>query len=126
MSFIDNLLSQIDEVSILETTYWDKCTIKRYGPYKKPNGATATGEYPVYENIKCAVSKKSTGTIIQTDTTNQARYELCLFIRPDIDIKLGDKIEVTYQNNREDKFKAGEPFYYSSHAEIPLIKEGIA
>ena len=49
------------DIEILESTYFDKCTIKRKEKIKNPNtGVTETVEKIIAENVKCALSKKDT------------------------------------------------------------------
>ena len=49
------------DIEILESTYFDRCTIKRKVKAKNPNtGVTETVEEIIAENVKCALSKKDT------------------------------------------------------------------
>ena len=46
------------DIEILESTYFDKCTIKRKEKIKNPNtGVTETVEKIIVEDVKCALSK---------------------------------------------------------------------
>ena len=45
-----------------------------------------------------------------------------LFCRPTVDIRLGDKLVITY-NGITGEFEAGEPYPYKSHIETPLTKK---
>lgn len=112
------------ERDILESTYTDTCTIKRHMEVETEWGETKLVETIVYENVKCAMSKKSisSNNTTQTVSSNNIQYVVMLFISPNIEVLAGDKVFVLHQNKTYD-FDAGEGFYYSSHAEIPLLKE---
>ena len=46
------------DIEILESTYFDKCTIKRKEKVKNPStGVTETVEKIICEDVKCALSK---------------------------------------------------------------------
>ena len=52
------------DIEILESTYFDKCTIKRKEKIKNPNtGVTETVEKIIIENAKCALYKKDIQTM---------------------------------------------------------------
>ena len=114
------------EKEILETTYFDLCTVKR--KVKTVNSttkvsslayATVTG----YSNLKCALSEKGLKATNQTDTKNGIVYTSVLFISPIYLIKAGDAIEVTLAANSETrKFYASEPIVYSSHQEVLISR----
>ena len=75
-----------------------------------------------YSNIQCALDKKDevqTGGEVGTAYISAA-YKL--FCRPTVDIKVGDKLVITY-NGRTETFEAGEPYPYKSHQEIPVTKK---
>ncbi|UZQ49856.1 ABC transporter ATP-binding protein [Clostridium kluyveri] len=113
----------MSEAEILSLTYFDKVTISGQVPYTKPNGATAFKPGIRAEDISCAVSKKDVASVNQTDTTNNILYDSILFCFPDVPIVSGDDVEVTFQNGMKRKYEAGEPFYYASHLEVPLLRK---
>lgn len=113
----------MSEADILALTYFDKATISGQVAYIKPNGATAFKPGIKAEDISCAVSKKDVANVNQTDTTNNIQYNSILFCTPDIPIVSGDDVEVTFQNGIKKKYEAGEPFYYASHLEVPLLRK---
>ncbi|MEA5008234.1 ABC transporter ATP-binding protein [Clostridium tyrobutyricum] len=113
----------MNEVDILALTYFDKATISGQVPYTKPNGATAFKSGIKVENISCAISKKDVANPNQTDTTNNIQYNSVLFCTPDTPIVSGDDVEVTFENGINRKYEAGEPFYYASHLEVPLLRK---
>lgn len=113
----------MSEAEILSLTYFDKVTISGQVPYTKPNGATAFKPGIKVEDISCAVSKKDVANVNQTDTTNNIQYNSILFCAPDTPIASGDNVEVTFENGTKRKYEAGEPFYYVSHLEVPLLRK---
>ena len=75
-----------------------------------------------YSNLQCSLDKKDE---VQTGGETGTAYISAaykLFCRPAVDIKVGDKLVITY-NGITGEFEAGEPYPYKSHLEIPLTKK---
>lgn len=107
------------DIEILESTYFDKCTIKRKVKTKNENtGVTETVEKIIAENVKCALSKKDTPIMI-SDGVGKLAFSHLLFLNPNIDLQEGDTVEVTVMG-KISIYLASKPFYYSSHMEISL------
>ena len=108
------------DIEILESTYFDKCTIKRKVKSKNENtGVTETVEKIIAENVKCALSK-SDNQVMSGEGVGNLSFNHKLFLNPSIDIKEGDTVEV----NRMGKisiYLASKPFYYPSHMEVIVI-----
>ena len=67
------------DIEILESTYFDKCTIKRKVKSKNENtGVTETVENIIAENVKCALSKKDT-PIMTSDGVGKLAFTQLLF-----------------------------------------------
>jgi hypothetical protein len=108
------------DIEILESTYFDKCTIKRKEKIKNPNtGVTETKEIIIVEDVKCALSKKDIQTMTSDGVGNLAFSHL-LFLNPNVDVREGDTVEVTSMG-KISIYLASKPFYYSSHSETLLI-----
>ena len=107
------------DIEILESTYFDKCTIKRKEKIKNPNtGVTETKEVIIVENAKCALSKKDIQTMNVEGIGNLAFSHL-LFLNPNINLQEGDTVEVASMG-KISIYLASKPFYYSSHSETLL------
>ena len=107
------------DIEILESTYFDKCTIKRKVKAKNENtGVTETVEKIIAENVKCALSKKDT-PIMTSDGVGKLAFSHLLFLNPNIDLQEGDTVEVTVMGEIS-IYLASKPFYYSSHSETLL------
>ena len=107
------------DIEILESTYFDKCTIKRKVKTKNENtGVTETVEIIIAENVKCALSKKDVQTM-SSDGIGKLAFSHLLFLNPNIDIQEGDTVEVTAMG-KISIYLASKPFYYSSHSETLL------
>ena len=108
------------DIEILESTYFDRCTVKRKEKIKNPNtGVTETVEKIIAENVKCALSK-SDNQVMSGEGVGNLSFNHKLFLNPSIDIKEGDTVEV----NRMGKisiYLASKPFYYPSHMEVIVI-----
>ena len=56
------------DIEILESTYFDKCTIKRKEKIKNPiTGVTETKEVIIVEDVKCALSTEGRRNVITVD-----------------------------------------------------------
>lgn len=107
------------DIEILESTYFDKCTIKRKEKIKNPNtGVTETVEVIIAENVKCALSKKDVQTM-SSDGVGKLAFSHLLFLNPNIDLQEGDTVEVSSMG-KISIYLAPKPFYYSSHSETLL------
>ena len=107
------------DIEILESTYFDKCTIKRKVKAKNENtGVTETVEKIIAENAKCALSKKDV-QMMSSDGVGKLAFSHLLFLNPNIDLQEGDTVEVTVLGKIYINL-ASKPFYYSSHSETLL------
>ena len=107
------------DIEILESTYFDKCTIKRKEKIKNPNtGVTETKEVIIIEDVKCALSKKDIQTM-NVDGIGNLAFSHLLFLNPNINLQEGDIVEVSSMG-KISIYLASKPFYYSSHSETLL------
>ena len=107
------------DIEILESTYFDKCTIKRKEKMKNPStGVTETVEKIICENVKCALSKNDVQSM-QVDGIGKLSYSHTLFLNPNVDVQEGDTVEVV-SIGKLSIYLASKPFYYSSHSETLL------
>lgn len=114
----------MNEIEILESTYFDTAKIIGYREVETISGITRLEEIEL-PTIKCALSKTQLGYVEQDEANNQLNYSLVMFCNPTIEIKAGDKIIVN-QMGRELEYIAGESFKYPSHQEVPLTRKGEA
>ena len=107
------------DLEILESTYFDRCTIKRKEKVKNTNtGVTETVEKTIYENVKCALSKNDVQSM-QVDGIGKLSYSHLLFLNPNVDVQEGDTVEVSSMG-KISVYLASKPFYYSSHSQTLL------
>ena len=107
------------DIEILESTYFDKCTIKRKEKIKNPNtGVTETKEVIIVEDAKCALSKKDI-QVMNVDGVGTLAFSHLLFLNPNINLQEGDTVEVSSMG-KISIYLASKPFYYSSHSETLL------
>ena len=107
------------DIEILESTYFDRCTIKRKEKIKNPiTGVTETIEKVIIENAKCALSKKDIQTM-NVDGIGNLAFSHLLFLNPNVDVQEGDTVEVASMG-KISIYLASKPFYYSSHSETLL------
>ena len=109
-----------------EKLYTDTANVYRYSKTTTTAGATRTGigSTPTISNMKCRISQKDLNSPIQsqTQTENNISYEIKLFCSPDIEIKTGDRIEVTRNGKVIKTYESGEPFPYLTHQELLLYR----
>ncbi|WP_027701818.1 hypothetical protein [Metaclostridioides mangenotii] len=113
------------EADIIATTYEDEMIIWRKQEFEDDAGVTDSEPEKVYDTpIKCAVDTDNVPAIGDTETANIVEI-YTLTCRPDVDLKIGDKLEITFGNKRVRTFIAGDPFFYdNSHLETPItLKE---
>ena len=107
------------DIEILESTYFDRCTIKRKEKIKNPiTGVTETKEVIIVEDVKCALSKKDIQTM-NVDGVGVLAFSHLLFLNPNINLQEGDIVEVVSMG-KISIYLASKPFYYSSHSETLL------
>ena len=108
------------DIGILESTYFDRCTIKRKEKIKNPNtGVTETKEIIIAEDVKCALSTHNNDNAILVDGVGKVVQIHKLFLNPNINLQEGDTVEVTSMG-KISVYLASKPFYYSSHSETLL------
>ena len=108
------------DIEILESTYFDKCTIKRKEKIKNPStGVTETVEKIICENVKCALSTHNNDNAISVDGVGKVVQIHKLFLNPNINLQEGDTVEVTSMGIKS-IYLASKPFYYSSHSQTLL------
>ena len=111
------------DIEILESTYFDKCTIKRKEKIKNPNtGVTETVEKIICENVKCALSTHNNDNVISVDGVGKVVQIHELFLNPNINLQEGDVVEV-FSIGRLFIYLASKPFYYSSHSQTLLTSK---
>ncbi|VIG18991.1 Uncharacterised protein [Clostridioides difficile] len=116
------------DADILAYTYFEKMTIKRCMSFKnEETGVTQIDEEGVIiaENVPCAVSQGSIPSLLDTEIANIViTHEL--YCRPNIDLKAGDMLDITFKNGDIKTFIASEYSYYDSHLQVPItLKERI-
>lgn len=113
----------MSDADIIATLYFDSMDIYRKEKVKDHNtGVTTMQEVLKYSNLRCALDKGSETTIAGEMGTASISSAYKLFCGPTVDIKVGDKLIITY-NGRTEEFEAGDPYPYKSHIEIPVTKK---
>ena len=108
------------DIEILESTYFDRCTIKRKEKIKNIiTGVTETVEKIICENVKCALSTHNNDNAISADGVGKVVQIHKLFLNPNINLQEGDTVEVS-SIGKISIYLASKPFYYSSHSETLL------
>ena len=107
------------DIEILESTYFDKCTIKRKEKIKNPiTGVTETVEVIIVEDVKCALSKKDIQTM-NVDGVGALAFSHLLFLNPNVDVREGDTVEVASMGIKS-IYLSSKPFIYPSHSQTLL------
>lgn len=105
----------------IELLYEHNCTIVEYQKVKDSvTKITGQKEVIVLENQSCKLSFSSIKGANQTESAAIAVQVVKLFIAPEITIKPGSKIIVTYNGITESYKNSGVPARYSTHQEIVL------
>lgn len=112
----------INTRAAIESLYNGICDVWEYRLVSLPNKASAYKEVKVHEKIPCRLSHVSNSPSNRTETVNAVDEDIKLFISPDISIKSGSKIVVTWYSETKEYTNTGEPARYSNHQEILLTK----
>lgn len=112
------------EQLIIESTYKELATIKGTRAVLKEWKETVLEEITIATDIKCGISQKSSSfNTSQNELENNIKYPVKMFCSPDVEIKAGDEVIITFENGTTRTYNAGEPLYYISHLETPLQRE---
>ncbi|WP_315168681.1 hypothetical protein [Metaclostridioides mangenotii] len=113
-----------DDFDILNN---DKVTVIRKQKYtNKETGATDFEpiEVPGLIDVKCGISKKDKYGYVDNTGVGKLINVTQLFCRPEIDIKFGDELRVTYEHGAEAVFTASQPTIYpGSHLEVIITQK---
>ena len=108
------------DIEMLESTYFDRCTIKRKEKTKDINtGVTETKEVIIVEDVKCALSKRDNTPIMTSDGVGKLAFSQLLFLNPNINLREGDIVEVVSMGMKS-IYLASKTFYYPSHSQTLL------
>lgn len=116
----------MNEADILAMTYWDTATV--YRPFKEQlnNGETVFKKreegQKVYENIPCALSTHTGGSLNREMPAGSVPTQYSLFVRPEVEILPNDYLEIK-SRGKVTKAVAGLPERLPSHNNVPLILE---
>lgn len=86
----------------------DRANIYSWEKSKNDKGITSKTPIIKYENIKCTLDQKSVSTM-SDDPITRSEVRYTLFISNSLEVKAGDKIEITSRNL---VFRAKKPFNY--------------
>lgn len=85
-------------------------------------GKTKNKLVMIHEDIPCKLSRSQSQSSNSNETADSVDYSLKLFCAPELNIKAGSQITVI-QDGMEMKLKnSGDPFKYSTHQEIVVMK----
>ena len=105
----------------IEVFYEHTCTVVEYGKYKDSvTKQTKLGEKTVLENQPCKLSFSTIKASDQTESANQVQQVIKLFVAPEVEIKEGSKIIVTYNGKVNEYKNSGVPSIFPTHQEIVL------
>ena len=110
----------MSDADVIASLYFDTMDIYRKEKNVNKYGVTELQERLIASNISCSLDKKDDVVANGQVANIVAAYKV--FCRPTVDIKVGDKLIITY-NGLTSTFEAGEPYPYQSHIEIPVTKE---
>lgn len=120
----------MNEVEILASTFFDTCTIERLQNIENPDtGITEQGYGPIKgqeKSLSCALSQSGLGSagalavVENAGPVNVTYEEQKLFTGPGVDVKKGDRIQITQSTGHKQVMYAKKPFFYPSHTEINL------
>ena len=112
------------ERDILAATYFDRADVYRQKTVRdeKTNQMRPSEELAA-SGLPCALSQSSSGKHVLPDGAGMTASSHVLFCGPDADIRAGELLESRTEAGQTFRLRAGRPFVYVSHAEIPLSGE---
>lgn len=110
--------------SAIEFMYDKRAIIKRHESVVKENGADGMAWVIKHENVPGRLSTIGVQSLKNAvlENVNKVEYEVKWFMSKETEILAGDEFtidSVTYLTSRE-------PFVYSSHQEVLLVRKGYA
>ncbi len=108
---------------ILARTFLESALVKGWQTHTDEFNETKLELQTKYEKMPCSIQKAARKNTNQAEGPNEISYDSVLLHSPDFSVEAGDSIQVTYLNGKSRSFKAGEPYYFSSHHEVPLFRE---
>lgn len=113
--------ARIEARKAIEQLYEHTCTVVEYAKVKDTiTKITSNKEIIVLENQPCKLSFSTVKSSEQTESVNQVAQVIKLFIAPEVTVKEGSKIIITY-NGRVSEYKdSGVPSVFPTHQEIVL------
>lgn len=119
MGMFDNARNQARKA--IELLYEHTCDTFEYQKVKDEiKKTTSSKEVQVLVNQPCKLSFSNIKNSNQTESANEISQIIKLFISPNIIIKPGTKISVTYNGRTDIYINSGVPAIYSTHQEIVL------
>lgn len=111
----DNMINT--ERAAIESTYFGVMDIYEQKDVEVRN-RTRQQTIKVYENVKCALSKKNPTNTNMNSQYGDLDYSYEIFTCPEIKIKAGSIIHVTQEGMELELKNIGEPHVYPTHQEI--------
>lgn len=78
-------------------TFYDTCTVSRMVETKGPNGSDRAELKVIYKNIPCELVRLASGSATESEQENAVRQNYDLWTTNNIDLLVGDSIEVTHK-----------------------------
>lgn len=113
------------ERAALEATYEDSATILRIQDVQD-GSLTGQEEMSVYQAVSCALSRGASDSSGQTAMQNNIDYDAVLFLAPELDVRPGDRVEVTRFGAMYSFAVEGRPAVYATHQEARLKERGLS
>ena len=104
----------------IESTYDAECDIIERQPVTENHITKNNQEVIVQEKKSCRISFENIDSNNETNTESKKSQKIKLFIAPEIKVKPGSKIVVTYRGRTTTYKNSGETAIYDTHQEIIL------
>lgn len=102
--------------------YADRMTISRQAPVRDEYGGDAYEKWDLQADVPCRLSQKRQSELAVTEGTAPYEQRLKVFVGPEIDVMANDVLTVTHEGQVY-VLRAGLPFRYPTHQEIPVTLE---
>lgn len=102
--------------------YTDRMTVSRQTPVRDEYGGDDYQKRDLWEDVPCRLSQKRQSEMTVTEGTAPYEQRLKVFTGSEIDVMVNDVLTVTHEGQVY-ILRAGLPFLYPTHQEIPVTLE---
>lgn len=115
----------MNEIDVLKSTYNDSMSVFRNEYEKDDVGMSTKDLVEKMSNIPCEMDRVNTSVDKFVGDLFSLNTQYMIYTLPDLDVVVGDLVKVIHRG-KVYELEIGQPYFYSSHTEIPAkLKERV-